>query len=119
MQIDTCKNLIIGTGEAGKWLAWTLGKQGQKCIAVERGLLGGACPNVACLPSKTSLIAQIVSLASRSRRSWHKHDAERNEHGRRLRGKRAMVAGTTRRMWITSPPVEPRWCMAKLSSSSH
>jgi pyruvate/2-oxoglutarate dehydrogenase complex dihydrolipoamide dehydrogenase (E3) component len=67
MQIDTCQNLIIGTGEAGKWLAWTLGKQGQKCIAVERGLLGGACPNVACLPSKNIIhSAKIVSLASQA-----------------------------------------------------
>jgi pyruvate/2-oxoglutarate dehydrogenase complex dihydrolipoamide dehydrogenase (E3) component len=44
--------IIIGSGEAGKYMAWTLGGQGQRVIAVEDKRIGGACPNVACLPSK-------------------------------------------------------------------
>jgi pyruvate/2-oxoglutarate dehydrogenase complex dihydrolipoamide dehydrogenase (E3) component len=44
--------IIIGSGEAGKWMAWTLGTQGQRVIAIEDKRIGGACPNVACLPSK-------------------------------------------------------------------
>ena len=41
--------IIIGSGEAGKYMAWTLGGQGQRVIAVEDKRIGGACPNVACL----------------------------------------------------------------------
>ena len=44
--------IIIGSGEAGKWMAWHLGSQGQRVINIEDKRIGGACPNVACLPSK-------------------------------------------------------------------
>src|SRR6267154_3722480 len=44
--------IVIGSGEAGKWMAWHLGLQGQRVINIEDKRIGGACPNVACLPSK-------------------------------------------------------------------
>src|SRR6478609_3271102 len=63
MTIELFKNLIIGSGVAGKLLGWTLAKQGQKTIVVERAMVGGACPNVACLPSKNVIYsAKAVSL---------------------------------------------------------
>src|SRR5262249_45260013 len=64
MTIEHFQNLVIGTGVAGKILSWTLAKQGQKTVAVERSMVGGACPNVACLPSKNVIYsAKPVSLA--------------------------------------------------------
>lgn len=33
--------LIIGSGEAGKYLAWTMAKAGRRTAVVERGLIGG------------------------------------------------------------------------------
>jgi pyruvate/2-oxoglutarate dehydrogenase complex dihydrolipoamide dehydrogenase (E3) component len=63
MAVETCQNLVIGSGVGGKLISWTLAKQGQKTIAVERSMVGGACPNVACLPSKNVLYsAKVVSL---------------------------------------------------------
>ena len=48
---------------AGKVLSWRLGNTG-KTIVIERSLIGGACPNVACLPSKNLVYsAKAVSLA--------------------------------------------------------
>jgi pyruvate/2-oxoglutarate dehydrogenase complex dihydrolipoamide dehydrogenase (E3) component len=44
--------LILGSGAAGKLLAWTLGSEGKRVAVVERKYIGGACPNIACLPSK-------------------------------------------------------------------
>lgn len=44
--------LVLGSGEAGKYLAWTLAKTGRRTAVIERGLIGGSCPNIACLPSK-------------------------------------------------------------------
>ena len=44
--------VVIGSGEAGKYLAWTLSKEGHRTTLVERKMVGGSCPNVACLPSK-------------------------------------------------------------------
>jgi pyruvate/2-oxoglutarate dehydrogenase complex dihydrolipoamide dehydrogenase (E3) component len=63
MTIEHFQNLIIGSGVAGKILAWTLASQGQKTVVVERSMVGGACPNVACLPSKNVIYsAKAVSL---------------------------------------------------------
>jgi pyruvate/2-oxoglutarate dehydrogenase complex dihydrolipoamide dehydrogenase (E3) component len=50
--------------EAGKILAWNLAKMGQKSAVVERSMIGGSCPNVACLPSKNVIYsAKAISLA--------------------------------------------------------
>ena len=58
--------LIIGSGEAGKHLAWTMGQAGRRTAMVERKLVGGACPNIACLPSKNIIhSAKVASLARR------------------------------------------------------
>jgi pyruvate/2-oxoglutarate dehydrogenase complex dihydrolipoamide dehydrogenase (E3) component len=63
MTIEHFQNLVIGSGVAGKIIAWTLAKKGQKTIVVERSMVGGACPNVACLPSKNVIYsAKTVSL---------------------------------------------------------
>jgi pyruvate/2-oxoglutarate dehydrogenase complex dihydrolipoamide dehydrogenase (E3) component len=57
--------LVIGSGEAGKYLAWTLSKEGRRTALVERRMVGGSCPNVACLPSKNIIhSAKVASLAA-------------------------------------------------------
>src|SRR5437773_9904605 len=63
MTTEHYQSLIIGRALAGNILAWTLAGQGQKTVVVERAMVGGACPNVACLPSKNVLYsAKAVSL---------------------------------------------------------
>ena len=44
--------IVLGTGEGGKCIAWHLGAKGKKVASIERKFIGGACPNVACLPAK-------------------------------------------------------------------
>lgn len=59
--------LVIGSGEAGKYLAWTLAKEGHRTALVERNMVGGSCPNVACLPSKNMIhSAKVASYAARA-----------------------------------------------------
>jgi pyruvate/2-oxoglutarate dehydrogenase complex dihydrolipoamide dehydrogenase (E3) component len=63
--VERYDDLIIGSGIAGKFAAWTRDSRRRTAI-VERGLLGGACPNVACLPSKNMIwSAKVISLARR------------------------------------------------------
>ena len=63
MTTEHIHNLVIGSGEAGKYLAWKLAKRGEKTAVVERSMVGGSCPNVACLPSKKVIYsAKAVSL---------------------------------------------------------
>jgi pyruvate/2-oxoglutarate dehydrogenase complex dihydrolipoamide dehydrogenase (E3) component len=64
--IESYEDLIIGSGIAGKFAAWTTGGARRRTALVERALLGGSCPNVACLPSKNMVwSAKVISLARR------------------------------------------------------
>jgi pyruvate/2-oxoglutarate dehydrogenase complex dihydrolipoamide dehydrogenase (E3) component len=59
--------VVVGTGEAGKWMAWHLGGSGKRVAVVEKKYLGGACPNVACLPSKNVIhSAKVASYGKRA-----------------------------------------------------
>ncbi|KAH8889442.1 Dihydrolipoyl dehydrogenase [Thozetella sp. PMI_491] len=63
--------IAIGSGEAGKLVPWMLsGKKGQKCAVIERQWIGGSCPNIACLPSKT--IIHSAATAYQTRKA-HQH----------------------------------------------
>jgi pyruvate/2-oxoglutarate dehydrogenase complex dihydrolipoamide dehydrogenase (E3) component len=57
---------VLGSGEAGKYIAWTMAKAGSRAAVVERGLIGGSCPNIACLPSKNVIYsARVAALLRR------------------------------------------------------
>lgn len=59
--------LVLGSGEAGKYIAWTLAKAGRRAAVVERKLIGGSCPNIACLPSKNVIYtARVAALCRRA-----------------------------------------------------
>ena len=59
--------LILGSGAGAKLLAWTFAGRGQRVAAVERRYVGGACPNIACLPSKNVIhTAQVAHNVRRS-----------------------------------------------------
>ena len=61
------ENAVLGGGEAGKYIAWDLARQGRSVVVIERGLIGGSCPNIACLPSKNVIrSARVASLVSRA-----------------------------------------------------
>ena len=51
-EIERFQILVIGSGEAGKHLTWTMAQAGHRTAVVERKYIGGSCPNIACLPSK-------------------------------------------------------------------
>ena len=60
------ENAVLGGGEAGKYLAWDLAQQGRPVVVIERALIGGSCPNIACLPSKNVIrSAKVADLVSR------------------------------------------------------
>jgi len=60
--------LVLGSGTAGKLMAWTMANEGRRTAVVERKYIGGSCPNVACLPSKNVIhSAKVASLVGRHR----------------------------------------------------
>ena len=64
--VDRYDILVLGSGESGKYLAWTMAGAGYRTAVIEQELIGGSCPNVACLPSKNIIhSAKVRSLAAR------------------------------------------------------
>ena len=58
--------LVLGSGTAGKVMAWKMAKDGWRTAVIERKYIGGSCPNVACLPSKNVIYsAKVASLVRR------------------------------------------------------
>ncbi|MGE0159794.1 MAG: FAD-dependent oxidoreductase [Gemmatimonadales bacterium] len=91
---ENVENLVLGGGEAGKYIAWELAKQGRPVLVVERALIGGACPNVACLPSKNVIrTAQVVHLTRRAAEYGVHVPPAPTDMEVVLRRKRTMVAG--------------------------
>ena len=84
--------LVLGSGEAGKWTAWTMADEGRRTAMVERKWLGGSCPNIACLPSKNVIYsARVASLARRGAEFGLEMDQLRINMAGVQRRKRKMV----------------------------
>lgn len=84
--------LILGSGAAGKQLPWAWAAQGKRTALVERQYVGGACPNIACLPSKNIIHSAKVASFFRRREEFgiHKDNWQVDMAGVRAR-KRRMV----------------------------
>lgn len=52
MEAEHFDVLVLGSGEAGKYVSWAQGAEGKRVALIERRYIGGSCPNIACLPSK-------------------------------------------------------------------
>jgi pyruvate/2-oxoglutarate dehydrogenase complex dihydrolipoamide dehydrogenase (E3) component len=92
--IEHYENLVLGSGGSGKFVGWTFGKEHRRTAMVERGPLGGACPNVACLPSKNFVYSgRVISMARRGAEFGLKMDSLSVDMKVVQQRKRAMVEG--------------------------
>jgi pyruvate/2-oxoglutarate dehydrogenase complex dihydrolipoamide dehydrogenase (E3) component len=57
--------IIIGTGQAGPFLAGRLASAGQKVAIVERKLFGGTCVNTGCTPTKAMVASAHAAYVAR------------------------------------------------------
>jgi pyruvate/2-oxoglutarate dehydrogenase complex dihydrolipoamide dehydrogenase (E3) component len=91
---EKIENLVIGSGGSGKFVGWSMAGAGRRTAMVERGALGGACPNVACLPSKNIVYsAKVASLARRGAEFGLKTESLSIDMKAVQRRKRLMVEG--------------------------
>lgn len=58
--------LILGSGTGGKLLAWQAARSGRRIAVVERQWIGGSCPNVACMPSKSEIWSARIAHYARN-----------------------------------------------------
>ncbi len=82
--------IVIGFGKAGKTLAAKMAMQGKKVALIERSkaMYGGTCINIACIPTKTLLVAADKGL------SFEEVMTEKNAVTSRLNGKNyATISG--------------------------
>ena len=86
--------VVLGSGEGGKYLAWTMAKKGKKVVVIERRWVGGSCPNIACLPSKNIIhSAKVASYFYRSEEFGISKENVRIDMARVRDRKRKMVTG--------------------------
>ena len=91
---ETFDVLVLGSGEAGKYLSWSLGAEGRSVALVERQYVGGSCPNIACLPSKNIVhSAKIAWYAQRLEAFGMRKPAPGIDMAVVRERKRAMVRG--------------------------
>lgn len=58
--------IVIGTGQAGPFLAVRMAAAGQRVAIIERGRFGGTCVNTGCIPTKT-LVASAYAARTAHR----------------------------------------------------
>ena len=84
--------VVLGSGEAGKSMAWHLGSAGQRVAVVEQTYVGGSCPNIACLPSKNIIHSAAIAHALRTSAAFGSHAGGVTVSMREVQArKRAMV----------------------------
>ena len=57
--------IVIGTGQAGPYVAYRMAKRGFKVAVVERGRFGGTCVNTGCIPTKTMVASAYAAHLAR------------------------------------------------------
>ena len=94
MTTERYQNIIVGSGEGGKYLAWHLAKAGEPTVVIERRWIGGSCPNTNCLPTKNEIwSAKVADLTRRAAEFGISVSAVATDMARVLKRKRDMVAG--------------------------
>jgi pyruvate/2-oxoglutarate dehydrogenase complex dihydrolipoamide dehydrogenase (E3) component len=93
-EIEHFDILVFGSGAGGKLTAWTSASEGQRTAVVERRLIGGSCPNIACLPTKNVIHSAKVADFVRHDRDFGSGTAPASIEMAEVRArKRRMVDG--------------------------
>jgi pyruvate/2-oxoglutarate dehydrogenase complex dihydrolipoamide dehydrogenase (E3) component len=89
--------IIIGTGQAGPFLAKRLAAAGMKVAIVERKLFGGTCVNTGCIPTKTMVAsAYAAHMARRAADFGVAIDGSVRVDMRRVKARKDAVSGKSR-----------------------
>jgi predicted TIM-barrel fold metal-dependent hydrolase len=105
-EIERFDVLVFGSGTGGKLTAWTSASEGLRTAVVERGLVGGSCPNIACLPTKNVIHSAKVADFVRHDRDFGSGTAPASIEMAEVRArKRRMVDGLVSMHMLYHPQI--------------
>jgi pyruvate/2-oxoglutarate dehydrogenase complex dihydrolipoamide dehydrogenase (E3) component len=88
--------IVIGTGQAGPYVAYRLAGAGMTVAVVERGSFGGTCVNTGCIPTKAMVAsAYAAQLARRAPEFGLEAGSVRVDFGR-VQARKDAISGESR-----------------------
>jgi pyruvate/2-oxoglutarate dehydrogenase complex dihydrolipoamide dehydrogenase (E3) component len=92
-QVEQFDVLVLGSGQGGQLIAWHQAQAGRRAALVEHRWIGGSCPNIACMPSKTEVwSARVAHLAQHGGQFGVTTGSVTTDMATVLRRKREMVS---------------------------
>jgi pyruvate/2-oxoglutarate dehydrogenase complex dihydrolipoamide dehydrogenase (E3) component len=89
--------IIIGTGQAGPYLAQRLAGAGMKVAIIERKLFGGTCVNTGCIPTKAMIAsAHAAHMVRRAADFGVVHDGAVNVDMKLVKARKDAISGQSR-----------------------
>src|SRR5262247_429631 len=88
--------IIIGTGQAGPFLAGRLTTSGMKVAIVERKLFGGTCINTGCIPTKTMVASAYAAHMARRAGDFGVNAGGVSVDMKRVKARKDEVSGNSR-----------------------
>jgi len=89
--------IVIGTGQAGPYVASRFAAAGMKVAVVERQLVGGTCVNTGCIPTKTMVAsAYAARIAARAAEFGVDVGAAVRVDMKRVKARKDQVSGQSR-----------------------
>jgi pyruvate/2-oxoglutarate dehydrogenase complex dihydrolipoamide dehydrogenase (E3) component len=88
--------IIIGTGQAGPFLAQRLTTAGMKVAIIERKLFGGTCVNTGCIPTKTMVASAYAARMARRANEFGVVTGAVSVDMKRVKARKDEVSGRSR-----------------------
>ena len=88
--------IIIGTGQAGPFLAQRLATAGMKVAIIERKLFGGTCVNTGCIPTKTMVASAYAAHMVRRAADFGVDTGGVSVDMKRVKARKDAVSGQSR-----------------------
>jgi pyruvate/2-oxoglutarate dehydrogenase complex dihydrolipoamide dehydrogenase (E3) component len=99
--------IIIGTGQAGPFLADRLTASGMKVAIIERKLFGGTCVNTGCIPTKTMVASAYAAQMVRRAAEFGVDAGPPNVDMKRVKARKDEISGQSRigvEKWLREMP---------------